>query len=338
MTPLLHYSPLLDYKTVIPLWPSEQILISFWTKNYQYITIHYNDIEQMLNDNYENKVVPPRDMMYNKLKEISTGAYDSLNADVDTADLNAKDRHFLQLLLRYLLTKDGNSEFSQEMLNKEADDYLAQFPNTEHSRFIRIYIRYVIEESKWGFGMDVGSGYGILNGGLGDHFENNVPVVFGGDISYEKYLLYLRVYVGIGRTSQAFSYDGEWKNNLDVNIEVPELSLGYAMIDNHRFKLAPFAGLGFMKISPPEKEKEKDGNDVSLGRTTGYIFGLNVDYKLKHKAKGIFSSHENSYWLIRFRTGYMIPNMDREDDRFDGGMTFFTVTIGGFSHPLKRRY
>ena len=48
------------------------------------------------------------------------------------------------------------------------------------------------------------------------------------------------------------------KSQSPIEVYLPEISLGYNMIDNKYVKLAPFAGISSIDIGPPTQDQNKE--------------------------------------------------------------------------------
>ena len=196
------------------------------------------------------------------------------------------------------------------------------------------------QKSDWGFGLDIGSGFGKFDSGLNDYFksENNGFFVLGVNVAFKKYSLILGMDIGEKykpKTSfTAMSY--YWDTTMDLEIQTFHLSIGYTALDRSLIKIVPFIGLNYMHISEiTTEEKFYNGDYAVLGPETGYLLGVNFFFKITEKITGMTFINEYSYLYVRFTSGYILPNLDKEDDRFDGGMLYFNLAFGAFGHPVK---
>jgi hypothetical protein len=101
-------------------------------------------------------------------------------------------------------------------------------------------------------------------------------------------------------------------------------SFGYMLDLGNNFFLTPQLGAGASNFSPPEKESDKEGNDVSITLAV-WAFGINLDIPLA----GVDGQ---SY--LRANLGYRtaITNIDIAK----GGYTFFTIGYALFGRPSYR--
>ena len=118
---------------------------------------------------------------------------------------------------------------------------------------------------------------------------------------------------------------------------IPEASLGFAALENYRFKLAPFAGIGGMLIDPPSSktDKEPELKEVSI---SAFTYNLGVNFDIKFGKRGYSFRPKSSYGFLRVRYGYGIPNFSKKYNEISGSTHYITIGFGGFSRGLKREY
>ena len=319
----------------IVFYPAEYWLILYWTNEFEELSSSIIKYDSAKIASYYTRICPSQDMLYAKLLLKSRENVQTITNLIKKADIDLEIRDFLQLNLESLVIEN---ESFQDTLNIQTDNFLKAYPETEYKDFTRKYIKFKLVPKNWGMAFEFFSGYGIFTGTLSNNYTNNVPLGVAFDICYKKIELYLRDYIGFNSTKKDFDYStGVYEKSSSTTVFIPEASLGFAALDNDRFKLAPFAGIGGLLIAPPfaKTDKEPELKEVSI---SAFTYNLGVSFDIKFGKKGYAFRPKSSYGFLRIRYGYSIPNFSKKYDEFSGGTHYITVGVGGFSRGLKRKY
>lgn len=320
----------------VAFYPAEYWTLLFWTKEYDELLYRVSKYDSIKIVEFRKKIKPQQDFLSLKVKNKSIDSLNILESNIQKSELSSENKDFLKLTLKGLISNSENSLITQDTINLLSDSFLNKYPNSKHEKFIRKYIRHKRIQSKWGFGYEFFSGYGLLTGDLKNNFKNNIPIGVAFDLSYKKFNLYLRDYIGFSRTKNDISYDaGVWDKNSQVRVIIPEASVGYKVLDNKHITFAPFAGISGTIISATEHDIEIDGNLDNVEKSTiSYTAGLNLDIKLKKKQ----NRYESSYWFMRVRYGYTFPQYDNKYIGYSGNMHYITIGFGQFGRFMKDDY
>ena len=323
----------------IALYPVENWLILYWTREYEELL---NDIilfEPIRIDYYQTKISPNRDALGLILQQRHIEIADTIRNQMKNANLSPEHEDFLLLNFEYLIADVRMNTSVLDTLNNRADEFLTEYPNSEYNDFTRKYIRYKIVPRNWGFTFEFFSGYSFYTGTLNDNYTNNIPIGIAFDIYYKRFELYLRNYIGFNKTKKDFNYSlGTYERGSRTMVFLPEASFGYAVIDDDRFKISPFIGIGAMDISPP-MEKTTDIpelKEVSLKFTTTYMLGFNFDIKLIKKHSTF--NPKTEYPFLRIRYAYSMPRFEKKYDGITGNMHYITIGWGGLWRGTKREF
>jgi hypothetical protein len=194
----------------------------------------------------------------------------------------------------------------------------------------------------WSEGGSFFSGYGIFTGDLTKTYRNTIPFGCDLDIYYYRLALYMRVYIGISKTTRDLPYPGgTWPKGSEAHVFIPEASLGYILAYNKLIVLAPFAGIASTDIGPPGSEMDKVPGlkQVKLGPTLTYSLGLNLDFKLGYSNTPykVSAGLEKAYFFIRLRYSYDIMGFDNKYPGYGGNMHSITIEIGGALGRMLRK-
>ena len=325
----------------LSLYPIERWLVKYWTKDYDRLIQDIGQYDSVSTKTLR-KVIPPYDNLLIKLSERSYAQKQAIVDSINHSALPLSDKEFLKMHLYSCLATDETLQITQDTLNNLSDNFIQKYPNNKLIDYTRKYIRYKLKPSKWGFGFEFFSGYGIFTGSLKDHYTNNIPFGVAFDVAYKGFTLYLRDYIGFNRTKHDFTGSSEvWPKKSNVRVYLPEASLGYTVRDSKRMKLSPFVGISSMDIGPTEYdlEEKRSLEDYELTFTTTYTLGFNVDIKLgKSKAGIVTRGPEQGYLFLRLRYAYNFPQFSKSYNGFDGNMHCVTVGFGGFGRRIKRDY
>ena len=328
-----------DYLT---LYPGEYWLILYWTQEYKNLLESFQHLLTPQSSDYQRKIAPQDDFLFDKLRSKSRESRPLLEVMLNNSELENVEKDFLKMHLTYMLSGYGDTVITQDTLNLLADEYLSNYSDSIYNDFTRKYIRYKFIPSKWGFAFEFFSGYSVFTENLALNYRNNVPIGVAFDVSYKNFILYLRDYIGFSKIKIDRPYEGGiWEEGSQVRVFLPEASIGYAVMENNRLKIAPFAGIAATDISPTEYDlrKEPDLKEVGLVFTTTYTLGLNVDIKLgTNRIPMLGYGPEQNYGFIRLRYAYNSPKFDKKYNGFGGNMHYLTIGIGGFTRKTKRDY
>lgn len=130
--------------------------------------------------------------------------------------------------------------------------------------------------------MNAGFGAGLLTGSLGDHFTPTFNFIFGFDFAYRNSILYVNATLAGDKVKKDYRSERSWYEGQRAGVAIMDISYGYAIVDNERIKLSPFAGLGVTEFTGTNKDDKENGLrmvDYSM------VFGINTGYKLWTRLK-----------------------------------------------------
>ena len=325
-----------DTKNYIVFYTVEYWLILYWTNEYEELSKSIKEFNSDVLESYKTQIRPPHDMLSTKLKLKSSENASSLIDMMQDANIDTETKEILVLNFETIIKNDLYQY--QDTLNTKADEFLKTYQNTEYKKFVKEFIKYTLVERQGGAAVDICSGYGIFTKKLKDNYTNNIiPIGLGLDVCYQRLELYLRAYIGISTTKKDFEYStGIFKKGSQTNVYLYEASLGYAILNNDRIKISPFAGIGGIEICAPENDLKKKPELEELSISTfNCMMGVNLDIKLG-KRQYLFYP-KSDYTFLRIRYAYNTPKFRKKHD-ISGNMHYITVGIGWFGRGVKRKY
>jgi hypothetical protein len=250
---------------------------------------------------------------------------------IQSADIDIEQKEFLKLNFESMIKKNA---FFQDSLNVHADSFLKTYPESDYNKFVKQYIRFKLVPKNWAFACEFFTGYGIFTGVIHDKFTNNIPVGVAFDICFKRFELYLRDYIGFGKTKVDLEYStGIYNKRSSTMVFLPEASIGYAVLDRDKYKAAPFVGFGGIDVGPPlgKTSNVPELSEVSLA---AWICNIGANFDLKFGRKDFSFRPKASYGFIRIRYSFCLAIKSHEG--VIGSTHYITVGIGAFARGLKR--
>ena len=343
VTEVTNYLLAQEDENYLAFLPLEKWLLYYWTGQYEKVLADLPE-EKALRKLYRSvKIQPASDDLLAKLYQTVTEHRQEINWRIGTVNMNETDKDFLRLNLDYLL--DGGASryfYRNDSLQRRTIAFLNSHPSSPYETYIRRNLLREVVYADWGLAVECFSGYGAFTNQLPTHFKNTVPIGIAFDVAYKNFVLYLRDFIGFSRTKDTLVFpEGIWKKGMQARVYLPEASVGYAVMDNHRLKLAPFVGIASTSISPTEHDQNKNlvNDGVELKFTTAYVAGLNLDFKFGHPDAFAFNTKtRQSYWFLRVRYAYSWAQFDKKYTGFSGNLHYLTIGVGGFGRTVKRTH
>ncbi len=324
----------------VALYPGELWMIMYWTGEHEMLPGKILQFNLDSINKFQHRIAPERDLLYTKLIEKSWEELIMLEYNIDSSELDPQAKDFLLLHLNFMVSGEPLMRLSQEEVNKMADLYLETHPESPYEDYLRNNIRYRYAPSKWAFGFEFFSGFGMFTGELSEQYSNSVLLGFDFDVEYKKFTLFLRGHIGIGKLKKDKEFSsGIWEEGSAANIGIPEASIGYAVVENDKIKLSPFLGIGGIEITAPQNDLDKrpELDEAGVSFSAAYTLGLNMNIKLGWDASSYQLYHvpkDKSYWFLRVRYGYTLPQINQVGH--NGNFHHITIGIGGIHRGMKR--
>lgn len=275
--------------------------ILFWTQEFDALTASFRQVDSAYAAHQEKTVIPHYDQLREQLYLRSVEDEHLLRFNLQEAHLPAEDEAFLSLYLDWDL-KPLTPE-NTEKCNAVADAFLAQYPNSDYEWFVRHMIRRVFVDKKrgWGMGLDLCSGFSTGTfarpvGGIGlslDFLYKKVDFMLGYDVVFGKTVV--DVPYTINDVPHIYP-KGSQSNNI-----VWYANFSYRVWENKRWRLAPFAGIGGVTESYPDKQTQ--GSD--LKDQGGHTWTGNVGLCLDHQGSLL---GDMGVMRIKYQLGIGLPN------------------------------
>ncbi|UOQ99477.1 hypothetical protein MUN81_08295 [Hymenobacter sp. 5317J-9] len=276
------------------------------------------------------RLQPPRDGLFDLTQDYLVRHEADLRARARQVRVPAEDSTFLQLALS-LLTQRRFSPTSQG-LNADLQQFLDRYPRSEYGYFVARAVRPEYKPSRFSYGLDFHSGTGFFTGGLNADFRPVFNFGHGFEFGWDRYMLYLRNYIGTAETRRPYTADGHtWPAGQRLNYYVPELSVGYRLLEAKRLQVTPFVGASWCNFAPAKMEDRKNP-DLDFDVTYGHPLtaGLDLNILLWRTESG----PEIGSWLLKIRSGVRAARSPQAPAA-SGTLFYLDVGIGGFGRLMR---
>ena len=189
------------------------------------------------------------------------------------------------------------------------------------------------EIGEFGYGLWGGFGTGFSTGSLGDHFSPIYSFVYGFDFSYGQSMLFLNATIAGAKIKQDYASDIRWSKGSKVGVSLGDLSYGYTFIDDDKYKITPFVGIGIIQHSL----KNPDNTAERINMTDfNMSIGVNMDYKFATRINlipdALIGIREKSETSIRAR---LYITRARYNGDMKGLSINFAIGICGFGNAIR---
>ena len=142
----------------------------------------------------------------------------------------------------------------------------------------------------------------------------------------------------MNKTKKDFHYSiGIFEEGSATRVFVPEVSLGYAILDNNRFRLSPFLGFGAMRIYPTET-MTKETPELKEVIKTSVNFPIGISFDIRTWISDYLRNRDSNYGFIRIRYSYNVTRFHKRFEDISGNMHCITIGFGSMARGVRREY
>jgi hypothetical protein len=317
----------------LTLYPNERWLIDYCLEDYYDILATTLVYDSIYISSVKHKFLPQRDSLNYILVNYVRQYLPVVNAKIDNSSLQQDKTDLLKLILRSCLYNFKNPVIDQVTINAQAEKFIHDNPESRFNSFIKSNILFDIIPSKFGLSFDIALGVGNYTKSFSNYFGQNGFATLGIELSYKRLDFAFRYNGGSSIVQKEFIVDNViWQEKIHPDVMLPELSLGYNILDLKHFRVIPYGGVSFLKLTPSDKDREliPDLNDTRI-KMPMYMMGLTFDFKYKlHHFDSYYGSHNNNFGLIRLRYAFGFPS-----DDYNGNLGYMNYLTIGWGISLK---
>lgn len=325
----------------LALYPIEQEMINYWLGQYNEVDSEVQKYTDFYLTKNEKKLRPQTDLLFEKIKAYMKDHEKEQISQIERSKLSEEQKSFLKINLTFLSSDYKRSAPLQDTLNDLTSDFIAKYPHSKYETYLREQIRWAFKPSKWGYGFEFFTGYGVFTKTLSQQFQNSIPIGVAFEFMYKKYALYLRDYIGFSHIKEDLPFQAAtWSKGKQARVYLPELSVGYVCTKSDKLKVIPFVGISSTDITPTSKDQSdyQGYSDIGWTFTTTYTVGLNVDIRISKVNTLLVRRQriEKSYSFLKVRYAYNAPQFQNKYAGLNGDMHYLTIGFGIFGRMYNR--
>ncbi len=319
------------------LWPSERLLVYFWTENYPAIDDLVRNFDRVVEASIRRH--PPDQIVWNVLSYQAIQDENELISWIDQSGCSNEEFDFLSDLLKMMLHGDWDD---QTLADRDIALFLEQYffeenenevPEKNNVKTISAepYVPYV---DPWRFGFGIGVGPAFPFGRLSDYLSAKTCLFFDFDVYYRRWRFSIFLQAVTGKLKKDIPLkDGidVWSAGQSANIGNVGLTAGYSVVDVRFFGLTPFMGWSINGCTPSEQAMEDNEalRDAGIKRGVSGTLGLDAECKLHD----LFPSLKRRDMMVTFDVKLMYtPAMfNNVASRYSGDMLFL---VFGFNFNI----
>ncbi len=318
---------------------AEYWFILYWTQEYNELCLSLQNLDSAKIERYKQRSWPKQDSLYTRLYRASMENELFLKQLINESDADKECREIAALTLDKLLIESKNNPYAQDSINEKADNFLNNSESKRYNDYIKKHIRYKLIAKNWSASVEFFSGYGMLTGELSNTYRNFLPIGVGIGIGYKNADLSIRALNGNHKTNKDLTYStGIYTKGSKVRIFIPEITLGYSILNNNYLKISPFGGIGLSDIraTTDQTDKVPELKELSTGYPAMYVAGLNIEVKFGPKKMPEFMPKTN-YSYLNVRYSYGMPQFEKKYAGMHGNFHYITIGHGSMSRGTHRQ-
>jgi hypothetical protein len=183
-------------------------------------------------------------------------------------------------------------------------------------------------------------GYGFYNGNMSDYISNQILVGINVDLHRHRRIVQFDVSLGFGKTLQDMEFPEqlEWEKNKLALSAILGCNLGYSIVDNRNFLIAPLAGIGINSLSSSFLTVSDNIKNEPI--LPYYKIGFFIDIKplaiLQDHVR--INNKDENYTSMRISMGINSSiGKPKYSDYYLGRMLYITVGMGGLSRNYEKK-
>jgi plasmid maintenance system killer protein len=300
---------------------SEKIYISLILRKwYTFQDLSRNYTKHIESVPYPN-TYPIINPLYNKI----TNNVGHISEEMSSADLTAKDKQILSLLLTFLEEGMVNEKYNELWKN-----YAEGLKSSEYKDF---FLSYLPRKSIRGaMAISMGGGPVIPTDRLSDMFSSNACFNMALDININRIysslylngtnLKLLKPFTAVSNRDSLFFYRNEEFSYLEAGLKG-----GYFSIRNQRFHLAPYLSISGSSLKSTRFEPEEDDLEVEIFNSFSCGGGIHAEIKISDfNYTNSYGYNTNSYFSFKINGGYNLIT-SFEDNQHRGSIIYFNFSL-----------
>ena len=268
----------LDDNNYIALYQPEKWMVAYLLNDNHFIISDITNTDSISIAQRRTAVFPSNDQLYRQLYKRLIEQKEVVANQISIAsDLSDRDKSFLQLLMKALVTP-SDSRYEQ-IINQASTNYLNQYSGSIYDNYVRKVFRHNYIPKGFSLGVEFYSGASILNQAMRQGFASGGIFGFGFIWGIDKVQINTRASIVFSSLHTDFPFaNTTWQTGASAELFLPEISVSYPINLGKRFILSPIAGISWFSASPPQNDIDHNGNlkDVEVNSLTAPLFGFEI--------------------------------------------------------------
>ncbi len=335
-----NYSELakLEDELHLSLFYSEKALFYYNHQDFHKILSDIGEIVNNPNFFRSYTIYPDHDHLLDSLQHFTNTNRGHIIGLMEGSQLSSEERDVLLLNLdMYLLGAEG-ALVDEDSLNRRAEAFMAKYPESQFLYYVNEYIWYDYSLSPWALSFTFPINIRINSGGLQNSLKNGFTLGLGIDAYFYRVALLTHIALlgGSGANSSIGLPNTSWADGTKLSFNEYDVSLGFVIIDSHRFRITPFAGYNRSVVYPVIKEKEEhpEYKGTELAANT-FQYGISIDF-LAYRVSNIVWHREVASAIARLKYTYMKPTYTGSLGEISGESHRISISFGLYSRALRR--
>jgi hypothetical protein len=309
-----------DDKYII-LYPSEEILVSLATRNFELFLFNAENFKTLLEGKTKYIRMEP---ISEELNQYLSMEMNFVSDELLNSKLPAADIEFIQLYIRYYMNED-KTELYQSVKN-----YQKKNPENKYNDFLN-EMKQLTTTGRMSFCF--GYGQEFLNSEMADAFSNRLHCMY---IEMDGFInrLYLSLFVGGSVGKHVSNYDmpikktdlvheaGERVNSVKYGIKI-----GHSVFNNHSVNFYPYFSIGGYKMMSASPVVDTDASVIKNILTHSFYSGIGASCDVALKKWKSKNPYEPEGMMFA-RPGIGYDHFLTSQPFSKGGDFYFSFTLG----------
>ncbi len=301
----------------------ERWLLYYWEEAYGNM---FDEVVRFGTDQawQQYKIKPAADSLFELLDQTLYPQRFDLYNRIQQGFLNQEEKAFAVLQLDYLLRLNADEKDWVGRL----DAFLQRFPESRFADYIRSIQPETPGVSDRGFGFSLS----LVKDDWTGQLDRTLKTMYAGEFNFyiwrKGWQYEINSAPGEATLDRQFRHNGfDWLKGDVAYYRTTGLLLGRDVLDNHRLRVTPAAGVYFSSLSPapPETGENPEYYSEFYFSDLHFATSLTADLKIFRSKARLMGIEQGSFHGLRLRAGYHWLRLGRKNAALDGNLFYFAL-------------